>query len=130
VNFLFWQTLDLLALHVAQVEGLLDGTDAAHAKLLDVEDTEKKNKIIPNPSYMTWIARDQAVLTYLLNSFPGDPHPRRWSSIRGGGVEGHHQVVRLPTPHTHQPSAGCPQQHEEERAFCSRVLRQDEEHLL
>ena len=63
VNFLFWQTLVLPALHGAQVEGLLDGTDAAPTKLLEVEDSEKKKKVVPNPAYTTWIARDQAVLS-------------------------------------------------------------------
>jgi hypothetical protein len=41
----------------AQVMGLLDGTDPAPAKTLEVEDEEKKKIKIPNSAYGLWIAR-------------------------------------------------------------------------
>jgi hypothetical protein len=52
--------------------GLLDGTDRAPAETMETED-ENKNKIsMENPAYATWIARDQQVLRFLLNSLsPG-----------------------------------------------------------
>jgi hypothetical protein len=47
---------------------LLDGSDSAPPKTMEVED-EKKNKIIvPNPAYGAWIKRDQQVVHYLLQS--------------------------------------------------------------
>jgi hypothetical protein len=52
--------------------GLLDGTDRAPAETMETED-ENKNKIsMENPAYATWIARDQQVLHFLLNSLSLD----------------------------------------------------------
>jgi hypothetical protein len=51
---------------------LLDGTDAASPKTMEVEDAQKVKKIVPNPDYSAWIARDQAVLSYLINSLSPD----------------------------------------------------------
>jgi hypothetical protein len=55
------------ALRGAQVTGLLDGTDAEPPKTIQVQD-----KVVPNPEYASWIARDQAVLNYLVNSVSPD----------------------------------------------------------
>jgi hypothetical protein len=55
------------ALHGAQVLDLLDGTNAAPAKTLGVDDAGKKKQIM-NPDYVTWVSRDSAVLGWLLNS--------------------------------------------------------------
>jgi histone deacetylase 1/2 len=71
-NFLFWKTLIFPALRGAQVTDLLDGTDAASPKTMEVEDAQKVKKIIPNPDHSAWIARDQAVLSYLINSLSPD----------------------------------------------------------
>ena len=60
------------ALRGAQVLGLLNGSESAPAKVLEAEDAAGKKKTIPNPDYATWIARDQAVLSYLVNSFSPD----------------------------------------------------------
>ncbi|KAK1610430.1 hypothetical protein QYE76_034103 [Lolium multiflorum] len=68
-NFIFWKTLVFPILRGAQVYGLLDGTDKAPEKFLEIEDSEKKKKIIPNSEYAAWVARDQTVLGYLVNSF-------------------------------------------------------------
>jgi hypothetical protein len=46
---------------------LLDGTDAALARRLEIEDTDKVKKSVPNPDYSAWVARDQAILSYLVN---------------------------------------------------------------
>lgn len=60
------------ALRGAQVTGLLDGSDRAPAKTIEIEDSEKKKRRVPNPDYATWIACDQAVLSYLINLFSPD----------------------------------------------------------
>jgi hypothetical protein len=51
---------------------LLDGSDPAPAKTLEVEDEEKNKTKIPNPSYGVWIARDQQVMSFLLKGFSQD----------------------------------------------------------
>jgi hypothetical protein len=52
----------------AMVLGLLDGTDTALNKTLEVEDFDKKKTMVPNPAYATWLAHDQHVLGWLVNS--------------------------------------------------------------
>jgi hypothetical protein len=51
---------------------LLDGTDAAPAKTIEAEDAEKKKVVIENPAYVGWLARDQQVLRFLLNTLSPD----------------------------------------------------------
>ena len=48
--------------------GLLDGTDRAPPKLVDALDADKNPIRKENPDYVAWIARDQQVLRFLLNS--------------------------------------------------------------
>jgi hypothetical protein len=48
--------------------GLLDGSDRAPAKIIEVEDSEKKKIQVENSAYVAWIARDQLVLRFLRNS--------------------------------------------------------------
>jgi hypothetical protein len=50
----------LLAIHVARVFGLFDGSDAAPPEMLTVQHTDKTTtdhtaKYVPNPNYDTWI---------------------------------------------------------------------------
>jgi hypothetical protein len=71
-NHLFWKTQVLPALHGAQVLGLLDGSDAAPSKTLEVEDSEKKKSTVPNEAYAVWLARDQTVLSYLVKGLDVD----------------------------------------------------------
>jgi hypothetical protein len=67
-NFLFWKTLVHPALGGAQVLELLDGTDVAPVKQLEVEDTDKNKQKVANPAYAAWVARDSMVLSWILNS--------------------------------------------------------------
>ena len=70
VNFPLWQAQVLPAIRGAQAMGLLDGTDAAPAKMVTMETADKtSSKTTTNPDYAAWLARDQQVLSYLLNSF-------------------------------------------------------------
>ena len=65
---LFWKMQVLPALRGAQVMGLLDGSDFATAETVEDEDDEHKKKMVPNPAYGVWLARDQQVLSYLVKS--------------------------------------------------------------
>jgi hypothetical protein len=58
----------------ARVLGLLDGSDAAPAKNLEIEDPDdaKQKKIVDNLAYNAWLKRDQAVVSYLVNSLSPD----------------------------------------------------------
>ncbi|KAK1695102.1 hypothetical protein QYE76_011799 [Lolium multiflorum] len=67
-NYLLWQALIVPAFRGANVMGLLDGSDRAPAKIIEVEDSEKKKIQVENSAYVAWIARDQLVLRFLRNS--------------------------------------------------------------
>ena len=67
-NYLLWKAQVLPALRGAQVTGLLDGSDAAPPKTVEIAKADKTTAIEPNPLYGPWIAKDQQVLSYLLSS--------------------------------------------------------------
>ncbi|SPT17674.1 unnamed protein product [Triticum aestivum] len=67
-NFILWKTQVLPALRGAQVTRLLDNSDAAPPKMVEVAKADKTTAQEPNPLYGPWIAKDQQVLSYLLNS--------------------------------------------------------------
>jgi hypothetical protein len=51
--------------------GLIDGSDHAPPPTLESEDANKQLVISQNPAYAAWMARDQHVQRWLLNSiFP------------------------------------------------------------
>jgi hypothetical protein len=54
-------------IHVAQLEGFLDGSEKAPEKNLEIEKNSKK-LTVPNPDYAVWCVHDQHVLTYLVTS--------------------------------------------------------------
>jgi hypothetical protein len=58
----------LPALRAAQYEGLLTGTDLALAKQVVITNVDKSTTWTDNPAYIAWVARDKAVLGYLLSS--------------------------------------------------------------
>jgi hypothetical protein len=41
---------------------LLDGSDKAPPKIVEVEDSEKNKVTVPNSAYVDWMAKDQQVL--------------------------------------------------------------------
>ncbi|KAK1696548.1 hypothetical protein QYE76_013245 [Lolium multiflorum] len=71
-NHLFWKAQVLPALRGAQVMELLDGSDEAPPKTLEVEDTNNKKTTVPNSAYGVWLARDQAVLSFLVKGLDQD----------------------------------------------------------
>ena len=48
--------------------GFLDGTTTKPSKTLEVEKEGGKKEVIHNSEYSSWMAKDQQVLSYLLNS--------------------------------------------------------------
>ncbi|KAK1612671.1 hypothetical protein QYE76_036344 [Lolium multiflorum] len=62
-NFLLWKAFIILAFRGANVMGLLDGSDRAPAKTIEIEDSNKKKIQVE-----VWIASDQQVLRFLMNS--------------------------------------------------------------
>jgi hypothetical protein len=71
-NHLACKALVLPAFRGARVMGLVDGTDHAPPETLEQEDENKKKIEVENPAYDAWIARDQQVLRFLLNSLSPD----------------------------------------------------------
>lgn len=67
-NFTIWKAQVLPALQGAQVTGLLDNTDAAPSKMVEITKADKTSAMESNPLDRPWIAKDQQVLAYLLNS--------------------------------------------------------------
>ena len=62
-----WKAQVLPPIRGAQLAGYLDGSTPAPPVLLDVTKEDKTEKV-PNPAYAPWVAVDQQVLGYLLNS--------------------------------------------------------------
>jgi hypothetical protein len=58
----------LPAIHAAQLEGLLTSDEKRPEKTLKASKADNSTDEKPNPTYITWVARDQAVLGYLLAS--------------------------------------------------------------
>lgn len=71
-NHLAWKALVLPAFRGARVMGLLDGSDSAPPETLETEDSNNKKVTVENPAYSAWVARDQQVLRFLLNSLSPD----------------------------------------------------------
>jgi hypothetical protein len=67
-NFRLWCAEVLPTIRAAQLEGFIDGSERASAKTLEVE-KDSKTKIVLNPNYTMWCARDKHMLTYLVTSF-------------------------------------------------------------
>jgi len=63
-NFLLWKAQVLPPIRGAQLEDILDGTDLAPAKTIE----DDKKQVVPNSAYSIWLAKDQQVLGYIVNS--------------------------------------------------------------
>jgi hypothetical protein len=67
-NYPLWRAQVLPAIRTVQFEDLLIGNDSAPDKHLVITNADESITSMPNPAYTSWIARDQAVLSYLLSS--------------------------------------------------------------
>jgi hypothetical protein len=66
-NYPLWSTQVLLAIRVAHLYDLLIGVEMASTKEIMTMIDDKQVKQV-NPMYPAWVARDQAVLGYLLST--------------------------------------------------------------
>ncbi|KAK1619094.1 hypothetical protein QYE76_024611 [Lolium multiflorum] len=88
-NFPGWRAQVLPAIRGARLLGYLTGTSAAPPKEIEVtadkDSADKAPKLEPNPAYDTWIAQDQIVLSYLLQSLSHEvlPHVHRIEHAAG-----------------------------------------------
>ena len=69
-NYTLWKAQVLPAIRGARLMGLLDGKEAAPSETLPSADKDKSPQ--PNPEFDAWVARDQQVLSYLLQSLTLD----------------------------------------------------------
>lgn len=67
-NYLLWKAQIMPAIRAAQLEPFLTGAAKRPAATISTKDKED----VPNPAYAEWVARDQAVLGYLLTSLTRD----------------------------------------------------------
>jgi hypothetical protein len=67
-NYPLWSAQVLPALQAAQLQDLLIGDEMAPVKDITTTVDDKPVKQ-PNPTYLVWVARDQAILSYLLSTF-------------------------------------------------------------
>jgi hypothetical protein len=67
-NYPLYSAQVLLAIRAAQLEGLLTGDEKQPEKTLKVSKADNSTDEEPNPTYITWVTRGQAVLCYLLAS--------------------------------------------------------------
>ena len=67
-NFMLWKAQILPAIRGAQLMGILDGTTPKPPPTIKVEKADKTVEEVANPALATWLAQDQQVLSYVLNS--------------------------------------------------------------
>jgi hypothetical protein len=66
-NYMLWRAQIMLSIRAAQLEGVLTGADPEPPTTITNKPGDTLSTV-PNPEYARWIARDQAVLGYLLSS--------------------------------------------------------------
>jgi hypothetical protein len=72
-NFLVWRLQILPLIRAAQLEDIFTGAEKMPAKLISVKTGDTTSEE-PNPEYIRWMARDQALLGYLLSSLTREVH--------------------------------------------------------
>ncbi|CAO2039684.1 unnamed protein product [Urochloa humidicola] len=70
-NLPLWKLQVLPAIRGAQLQGFIDGTEAAPPKQIDTK-IDGKDVKSANPEYARWVALDQQVLSYLLTTMTRD----------------------------------------------------------
>ncbi len=71
-NYVLWRAQVLPTLRGALLTDYLDGTAVEPAKTRTTVDKNDKEIVTKNPDYAKWMAQDQQVLAYLLNSLSKD----------------------------------------------------------
>ena len=71
-NYLLWKAQFLPAVRGAKLMRILDGSEPEPPVTLEVVKADGKTEIVENPAHDAWVAKDQQVLSYLLNSLTKD----------------------------------------------------------
>jgi hypothetical protein len=74
-NYMLWKAQVLPTVRGAQLMGYLDGTLEVPSKTVEIEKSDKTKQTIPNEAYSTWVAKDQQLLAFLLNSITKEVLP-------------------------------------------------------
>jgi hypothetical protein len=82
-NYPLWCAQVLSTIRAAQLDGLLTGAETAPEQYLTVTRADKMVSKEPNPAYASWVARDQAILGYVLSSLTRETlmHVSRCSTL-------------------------------------------------
>jgi hypothetical protein len=67
-NYMLWHAQVMSAIRAAELEGFLTGTEKVPPKIVSSKDDKGQVVQQHNPDYSQWVARDQAVLGYLISS--------------------------------------------------------------
>jgi hypothetical protein len=67
-NYPLWSAQVLRAIRATRLEGLLTGIEKSLKEFISIMNEDKTVVKQPNPAYSAWVARDQAILGYLLSS--------------------------------------------------------------
>jgi hypothetical protein len=70
-NYFLWSAQIMPPIRAAKMEGLLTSTGPMSTKLITVKTSETTQEV-PTPEYVKWLARDQALLGYILSSLMHD----------------------------------------------------------
>jgi hypothetical protein len=71
-NFLLWKAQIMPAIRGTNLVPILDGTSRAPPTTVELVDNDGKKTVAPNPEYERWMAQDQQLLSYILNSLTSD----------------------------------------------------------
>jgi hypothetical protein len=110
INYPLWRTQVLPAIHTAQLKDLLTGDEVEPAKTIAVTNRDKTTASTTNPSYVSWVARDQAVLRYLLSSLTHEMlmHVSRCTTTLKRCLCISHGAQPRRTPRVRSPTSTCP----------------------
>jgi hypothetical protein len=71
-NYLLWKAQIMPAIRGANLVAILNGTSQAPPTTMEVADKDGKTIVLANPEYEKWMAQDQQLLSYILNSLTSD----------------------------------------------------------
>jgi hypothetical protein len=71
-NFLLWRAQFMPVLRGAQLMRYLDEKTEIPPEKITILGDDKKLATVPSPEYSVWVAQDQQVLAYLLNSLTNE----------------------------------------------------------
>jgi len=71
-NYILWKAQVMPAIRGSNLVAILDGTLQAPRATMKVVKDDKTKEVVPNPEHAKWMAQDQQLLLYILNSLTSD----------------------------------------------------------